>query len=1278
MITGADSTIEARAGRGPEGARLSRAAPWLRALLAACAAALLIVAIGVFTYQTALARIPEHRASLERLVRARTGLDVRFNELGIRWGWYGPEVVLNQVELGEPGRSNVLLRASALVVAFDAWRTLRAGHLTAGRITLVSPDIDIARLRLRSPAVPNAALAPADAADPPAARWLSRWPNGRVDVEGGTLSVPDPRNPDHSLVLQIRSARLQRADAIWAGSAQVLLPERLGRSLRVTLQLTTPPADPARLAGFVRLEGNGVLFGGWRELLLSSAPWTQYLPSGGDGTLSVKLDLREGRIAGGGGELRAGALVWRLPALGGTWGEESRPETAVSVGGIDTAWRLERGAGAWHLAAAGLSLGARDHDRLPASLNIEAGESGRWARATLRAAPLETLSPALAWLVPEWSGAAAPRLQGHVRDLSVDWQAARAPGTQLRVGMSIEGLRLAAASGAALDGVAARISGNESRLSAELQGSDARLFLATGAQPLENLRIASRIELTRGARGWTLATTRTALQHSHGLLLASGSLRLAHGAPLALHARLENADAGALRAALGTDAAQLLGPVLANLTAGRIPRAELNWTGRLGDVPRTARSLNGFVLIEEGTLSGAESWPALRGLAARLDFQGQQLRAAVTRGSSDAVQLTALKAQWRASGARSIRVTGQGQGEVATVLEWLRTRHELEGYAPALRGLDAHGPALFTFNVSALRALAPRVRVVARLDGVGVRLAPRLPPLESLRGTLAFDGGHLQRSTLEARWLGGTAQLRIAERRETEADAAGISVQGQGVLGAPELLTACGLDTRAVDVAGRTAWKGELAFAPATARQPLSWRAHAETSLLGIASRLPAPLAKSELAALPLRIDADGSREAGTLRVALGDLGRGVFQLQTAEDGTYRATRGAVRFGAGPLQLPVSAAVTIEGSVAQLDLPAWLAAWRTLTPLGTAPPLAADVEADELAFGNSAYGNATLALRAEATADILSIDSEDAAGSVRWPRAETPVGPVEAHFARLRLPDSGDGGAAAWLAALGGETELAVEDLTWQDRALGSLQTRIEIGAGRLSLRDLHLTGPRYAASGALDCAPASPCRLQFQLEASDAASTLHDFGFLADVTAEHAKLGGALEWPAVSEGLPDTRPWLERARGNVSIALADGSVAAAPAQSGRVFPLLGLAQLTSGTHPAGRFARLTGEFEIAEGNAVTSNLHFDGDSEILMSGSLGLAAHDYDLRAVILSGAERLPDAVRRLSARAAPHVAAAWLALRDLWPGKEGARARPQLHVGGTWEQPRIEPLH
>jgi uncharacterized protein YhdP len=105
---------------------------------------LVLGALLLVAYELAAARVPQHRAALEMLIRHQTGLEVRFRSLAVRWGWYGPEAVFQDVELGEPGQRTVSLRAPRLSVALDAWRLARSGRFEARHISLESPDIDLA------------------------------------------------------------------------------------------------------------------------------------------------------------------------------------------------------------------------------------------------------------------------------------------------------------------------------------------------------------------------------------------------------------------------------------------------------------------------------------------------------------------------------------------------------------------------------------------------------------------------------------------------------------------------------------------------------------------------------------------------------------------------------------------------------------------------------------------------------------------------------------------------------------------------------------------------------------------------------------------------------------------------------------------------------------------------------------------------------------------------------------------------------------------------------
>jgi hypothetical protein len=144
----------------------------------------------------------------------------------------------------------------------------------------------------------------------------------------------------------------------------------------------------------------------------------------------------------------------------------------------------------------------------------------------------------------------------------------------------------------------------------------------------------------------------------------------------------------------------------------------------------------------------------------------------------------------------------------------------------------------------------------------------------------------------------------------------------------------------------------------------------------------------------------------------------------------------------------------------------------------------------------------------------------------------------------------------------------------------------------------------------------------------------------------------------------------------------ASRSVDVAP----RPFALLAVPALVSGLDAPGsagtsltkeqqplHFARLEADFELHDGQATTSNLHFDGDAEILMRGRIGIVSHDYDQQVWLLRGEERLPAAVRRFGAT--PRVAAAWLSLRDLFGGSGTQdRSRAVLRLQGSWDDPMV----
>src|SRR4051812_29455978 len=363
---------------GPSSAAPAKARSWLRVALLGLLGMGALFTLILFAYELARARVPQHRAALERLVRGQTGLDVRFTELGLRWGWYGPEAVFHRVELDEPGNAEALLRAPELVVGFDVWRTLRSGHPEAGRIELIAPEIDFRSHSSRPPvgfAIAGAAAAdcgatsaigspalvvapahdaratgaaPAAAGDrkPPAAvsgaptsrcagntsvaltgptialessalgrvAVLQRWRGGRIDIEGGTVRLPaTAAGGANPLSVQIRRATLRRSDDEWNVVGLLFLPDRVGRSARVTLDVKGDLSKASALSGSLRVEARRLLFPGSRDFLAGLPEITRFLPRGGHGDLSVDLSFEHSQVMKAHGSVHAGGLVFDAP-----------------------------------------------------------------------------------------------------------------------------------------------------------------------------------------------------------------------------------------------------------------------------------------------------------------------------------------------------------------------------------------------------------------------------------------------------------------------------------------------------------------------------------------------------------------------------------------------------------------------------------------------------------------------------------------------------------------------------------------------------------------------------------------------------------------------------------------------------------------------------------------------------------------------------------------------------------------------------------------------------
>lgn len=1211
-------------------------AGWLRTTIIAGVVVASFVAALAVAYEMAVARVPRQRAAFESLVRAQTGLDIRFNELAFRLGWYGPEAVFRRVELGEPGRSNVLLRAPQLIVGINAWQTMRSGRLVAGRITLIAPDIDLEKLRRGPPKGVGAKnTAPPSDGRRESARVLDRWKGGIIDLQGGTLKLPDPAGEAGSLTLQIRRAALKRAGQEWSGHALVFLPERLGRTARVVFQLKGDIRSPASLSGGVRFEGIRMSFSSWRGVLGELPRLANNLPRLGTGDITLDLTLKSGLVERAGGEVHGFDLVVGTPA----WLQPLQASrSTLKLDYVSGGWHFQRRGEISQLQIEQLVLGRDQRDSPLPQFTVEM--SPGHLRTSLPSAPLAPITTLARWIAPELTPSGVS-LDGELQALEVDWNDARPEGFRLAASAQIdEATAKSVTRGFTLDSLPLRMHATENELSLEVDASAARLQLAADPEhPLEALKLVSRALVTRAGAGWRVAIPRFEFEDESVKGEMSGTLiaETSDGEPLVdLRGTVALADIAKLQTRFADGVSRVFGSAGLRVDAGRIENGAFELRGGL-DEPDRARFVGSFN-VRNARIPSDGTWPESRGIDANIAWNGPHISATVNEGRTGDFDLESVDAQWNATGSEPARLTGRAHGRLESALALMRSNPDLQRQVPHLQELAASGDALFDFDVSipdaasAASRESPQMsgRISTVLEGVQFHLAPDLPPVEALRGAVTYDSGHLQRSTLNATWLGGPLTLRISERRDRRGSA--IAVRAQGFVDAHKLVELSEMRPLA-EVSGETAWSGDFAYLPPNGTTPARWVGRADSALIGVTSELPAPLAKPASASLPLHIEISGTGDSSELRANLADRVRTVLALNIVNGEDWRIDRAVVRLGAGPITLPDENVIKVRGHVRRIDAPAYAVAWQKLRKASSDTRADIDISSDELAFGARVYDGARVQVSA------------------------------------------------------GGAPNSAASALRLEGPSFGVLTGTLLADPKAIVFNDLRLKKQALAGTGSVRCADDfTMCRAEFALDSTDVAASLADLGFRPDLSAARGALSGDIAWRP-QRGTP----WLQSATGTLSMRFEDG-VARSPdtvdPSPGRPLALLTVPALLNGiSHHAAsgpasaaadsepdemKFTRLDGHFQLRDGQATTSDLHLDGDVEILVRGRTGLLAGDYDHEAWVLRGEERLPQSIRRLAST--PRVAAAWLTLRELIGGDPTSRSRIVLRLRGPWDEPVV----
>jgi hypothetical protein len=891
------------------------------ALVAFCLA--LIGTLGVVFTRVIAARVPEQRATLEKLITDRTGLAVRFDNVHFAWNLDGTSAVFTRVELTDPARGRVRVVAPELRVEFDTWDFLRHHEFSLGHVTLSSPDIEIigdpeerndAKI---APRPANSRRAPVAARSDEAAlvrrylAWAELMPNGRIEVEGARVHLMRRGNRAAHQSFTLSQAVVSRGTTSFTAYGTMLLAQDVGQSLFVSVKLENlgPEAKPS---GDLRLIA--------RRVFLDKLPLTGI---DGRGTLDAKLQLRDGRIASGSWTASARELE-----LNGEQGERFDHVT------INGALRREGSDVLVDLTDLQLTRGAR-LERAPgfaARFSLEQG-SVRIARTSvvaervpfmaaefIAAVLARELTLSLPEVAGEWTATA-----GVLRGLRFDSGDRLKSPDAWTFTAQVEGGDLSReADHARLSELRARVRFDARQLQLIFDPTNAasmRLGLREGPRAL---KLGGQLVLSSDVAAPGLVFEEFDLRSGEGSLSAHGGWNpdapRAEGVTLAL-ANVDRALAQDLWSLMAHDRDPPA--LLADIGQGRVVEGSLQL--------RPARDASGIASINWQRSSGAltlaelatvgHDMPLITAGNGTLSFSRGNTQLHLLAGQVEDLAITGARLDWPRGAAPRLHASLEGQLNSRLLRDTLAAQG-LERLAGAVAvEADARGerelktPALWRIN--------------ARISAASVPLGGGLPPLEKLAGTIRYSSGQLRGLALAGSWLGGPVEIESRRASVTPSARGALAFNANGVADAAPLLRLLGQVEAAGRVNGQLSWNGSAQRLADDA----AWQISLTSNLAGLESRLPEPFDKVRARQIPvsaeLRVDNDGIRdfaiESGRDLVVRGELREGVIAAHFLVQGV----EGDVRRGANADANP-------EIEILKLDVrrsPAVLAAAGALLPV---------------------------------------------------------------------------------------------------------------------------------------------------------------------------------------------------------------------------------------------------------------------------------------------------------------------------------------------------------
>jgi uncharacterized protein (TIGR02099 family) len=1276
--------------------------PWLRKLLkislALGATGVLLVVAAIGGFRLLLTELPSYQGDLQAWVNRELGFQLTFARLDARWGWRGPELTFHDASVAADAGTAPFLTARIASVGLSplqlAARLLARRELGVDRLTFEGTELTVVKNDDGAYRLQGAPTAAARAQE----FRLDVPPDVEVLVRDSRVLYLDPSR-SVAWSFQDVAGSMRREGGALALAARARPPSELASSVSLTAQGFISDSAPGEDAG-VQFSGDWRVSAEFEAVDLAMAarllPDSAVVPQAGNGDVAVWLEWRSRELVGGTVNL-ALADVAVPTVLGAATSSYDR----IAVKGD---W--QRDGGQWHVALRDVDVtrfGRAWPAGSDAEIDVARDASGALTRLALKSEfmRLEDLTPFLSPLpesraLESWL-ALAPR--GDLRAASVALEQ-RGEAIDYTVAAQFEGFGVQSLEGRpGVEGLTGEVRADRRSGRVELRSAAATVHWPSVFRAPVPIAAATGIVVWREGQDAVRVV-------SDDLVLTTPDASTRSNLELTLPL-----DGGSPRLDLETSLSSFaVGAVGEYLPANKMPPTVVAWLDRAlqgglvreGNVrflgPLDAFPFDGgegefraVARVEGGRLAYIADWPWAEELDGTVEFVNAGFAA---RGAGRTLGNRTSNVQASIPDLRMgvLDLELDTIGPLEQVLEYLQSAPLIARHlGPDFARLEApSGTGEVSLDLSLPLRDRSSYALTASLGIIDGELSVRgfVPHATEIHGSLALNNGKLSGSDIKAIFLDGPVTARV-DSPNVPGYRARIALEGEVTIDA--VADAFNLPFGEY-LAGQTRWEGQLLIPAAEIENREPPRITVDSNLSGVALRLPAPFAKAPGEPTNLEVELTFAANGGLeMQGFLGASRRFALDFEpapSAPQGKFQFKRAALRFGGARPEFRLETGVTVDGTVAELNVDDWLA-----LPRGNSAGAAggakwtgsfagAELEVAEFAAFGQKLGATKVSARRRTDDWQIELDSDPIAGTLLVPANLANEPQIVAVMRRVHLAAGGGGSMTKVDPRNLPGLQLHADEFAIGQRQLGRLDAEILSDPLGLRLVSFESATDSFSAQGSggwFTGADGDTTRIAVSLTSSDVARTLDQLGFDSIVQAEGLDVTASVYWPG-----PPSGDWMDHVGGDFALHATKGSLLDVQPGAGRVVGLLSISALPRRLALDFRdvfnrglvFDEINADFVVIDGNAYTDNLKLTGPvAEIGVIGRTGLRDRDYRQQAVVTAEPGKVLPTVGGLLG--GPAVAAALLIFTRIFKEPLKGIGRASYCVSGSWQEPMVERL-